>query len=105
MSILTETLDAALKGRAPKFRAELQAKGTLQSFLRDQADEINAQVASAQGDANQTKPGESLVQKAGRLASAGARAREVALAQALESLPDETSLPSPGETTASPPTT
>lgn len=91
---LLKTLDMALQGRAPKFRAELRAKGELTPYLKDLVDGVRTAVASSGLDKKtQALP---YLQKVQAMNAAAAAAREIALADAIANLPDETSPPSPG---------
>jgi hypothetical protein len=84
-------IDQALKDRAPKFRAELQAQGELTAFVK----ELDLQVRTEIGRAGTDKATQALpyLQKVQRMNALQAAAREIAMSEALESLPDETSPP------------
>lgn len=98
LTLLMETLDKALMERAPKFRAELQAKGQRLAYLREVEEPIREAVGTAVGRANAraSKADLPFLQKVHAMKNADQSAREIALAQAVESLPDERSSPSPG---------
>lgn len=93
MSMLMRTLDRALLDRAPKAHAELKAAGELNPYLQSLASGVREAVASSGLDKRtQALP---YLRKVQAMNAAAAAAREIALADAIASLPDETSLPSP----------
>lgn len=81
------TLDLALQKRAPKFRAELEAKGQLMVYLGELADDIKTEV----GRAGMNKKTQALpyLQKVQAMNTAAASAREIALADAIDGMPIE----------------
>lgn len=95
---------AAMKEKAPALHRQLANQGKLQSFLADQADQINDQIStlavhlSSQRGMNQAK---SLVEKAGIINTATLQATEIVLAEMLDFPQDETSPQKPDETTPS----
>jgi hypothetical protein len=94
LTLLMETLDKALLDRAPKFRAELQAKGQRLVYLREVEQPVREAESTAVGRANARGSNLPYLQKVQAMNNAAQSAREIALAQAVESLPDERSSPS-----------
>lgn len=96
LTLLMETLDKALLERAPKFRAELQAKGQRLVYLREVEEPVREATSTAVGRANAqaSKADLPYLQKVQAMNNARQSAHESALAQAVESLPDERSSPS-----------
>ena len=100
MTLLTNTIETAMRERAPKMHAELKAAGKLTARIREMAQDINSEVASATMEARfrggwdkQNLPFNVMV---GNMNAAQASALEVALDEALQFPPEETSRPSPG---------
>ena len=87
MDKMETTVLRALKDKAPALHRQLADQGKLQSFLADQADQINDQIStlavelSSQQGANKAK---SLVEKAGIINTATLQATEIVLAEMLD---------------------
>ncbi|MFN7482954.1 MAG: hypothetical protein ACK5T3_10005 [Betaproteobacteria bacterium] len=79
--------DRALSDRAPKFRAELEASGELNWYLDDLARGVRDAI-SVSGLDKQTQALPYL-EKVRAMNAAAASARETAIAEALQNLPDE----------------
>jgi hypothetical protein len=98
MSILARTVEQALKDKAPKLHASLAASGELKRFAQDTADEISSATVDSVMEQRLREKWDDLgpMECAAKMRTAAALHREVALAEALEFPPDETSSPSPG---------
>jgi hypothetical protein len=104
MSILHQTLDQAMKDRAPALHQQLKASGKLGPYLRQLAAEINSQVVTTVQEMRMAQHWDRLppLELAARLKAAESSAMEVALGEALQFPLDETSSPSLAPTIASP---
>ena len=106
MQTITLVKDA-IKEKAPALYRSLAASGQLNEYAQDLADQISSQVVTLT-QAQRIKEGwDKLgpVECAARMRMASSLNREAVLADLLEFPQDETSPPSPGETTPSAPPT
>lgn len=93
---------AALKEKSPALFAQLSAAGTLAAFVRDQATEINEQIATltmeiAAKNGLNHKPEPSYQDKVGITNQARSLASETVFAEMLDFPPDETFRKNPDE--------
>ena len=103
---LHQTVEAALKDKAPKLHASLQAAGELRGYVSELASQISSEVVSlTQEQRLREKWDSDPATLVGKLNQARARNREVVMHDLLEFPQDGTSQPSPGATTDSAPTT
>jgi hypothetical protein len=103
----TELVKAALKDKNPALHKQLTAKGELNKFATDLAEQINSQAVTLT-QADRVREGwDKLgpVESAARMRTANSLNREAVMAEMLEFPQDETSLQKPDETTPSDPTT
>ena len=98
MSILHQTIEQALKDKAPQLHADLKAAGKLAAHVNSLALEVKDQAATALMEQRAKLKLDSLPmeEKVAGLAVARQGAMESALAGVLEFPPDETSSPSQG---------
>ena len=100
MTLLTQTIERAMKDRAPTMYADLKAEGKLTAYLRETAEQVSGAGVSGAMEMRQRqgwdKQNLSPVQMAAKLAAARSSAMESALAEALEFPQAETSSPSQG---------
>ena len=102
MPILKETVRLALKEQAPQLYRQLERSGKLASFVKEQADALNAEIHDAMMQRMMEPDMQALpdLERPKRAAALDQAHTQIALAQmAFPSA--ETSPPSPGETTAS----
>lgn len=100
MTLLTQTIETAMRNQAPDLHADLKASGKLGQYLRATAEQVSGEgVAGAMAMRHQQgwdKQNLSPVQMAAKLAAARSSAMESALAEALQFPQAETSSPSQG---------
>ena len=104
---MVQTVEAAIKDKAPDLHRQLAAKGTLGAYSRDLAEQI-AQSATDLTQAQRLKEKWDKLgpaQSAARMKMAHALNLETAMADLLEFPQDATSPPKPGAITSSDPTT
>lgn len=92
MTMLQETVERALKDKAPRLHKELQEAGKLRAFVRDRAAEIDADVVSAVMDEAHAKGWNSLPvdQCSAKMKMAESAALEAVLADKLDFPPEQT---------------
>ncbi len=97
----------ALKNKAPALHKSLEASGKLREYVQDLAEQINSQVVSLTQAQRAQQGWDKLgpLECAARMRMADSLNLELVLAQLLEFPQDETSRPSPDETTPSQPLT
>lgn len=102
-----QMLKAAMREKAPALYESLQASGALGAHVQDLADQISSATVDLTQQQRMREGWDKLgaMECAAKMKMAAALNREIALAQALEFPLDETSRPSPDETTSSAPTT
>lgn len=100
--MMQQTIELALKDRAPRLHAELKAAGKLTVHVAELEAQISDQVATAVMEQRAAKKWDRLppMELAAKMKAAAALARESALAETLQFPPDETSSPSQAATTA-----
>ena len=97
MTVLTQTIELALKDKQPDLHASLKASGKLRQYAEDLAQEIGSQAVDLTMEQRLAEKWDDLgpMESAARMRTAQSINRETLLALALESPPDETSEPSP----------
>lgn len=94
---LHQTIESALKHKAPGLHAKLQAAGKLREYVDELASQISSETVSlTQAQRQREKWDNDPATLVGNLNQARVLNHEVALANALEFPQDETSPPNPG---------
>lgn len=100
---LQTTVELALKDKAPKLHAALKADGKLGQYVADLASQISSETVSLTQEQRARQKWDRLgpLECAAKMRTAQVLNREAAMAHLLEFPQDETSPPSPAETTGS----
>lgn len=100
---MVQTVEAAIKDKAPALHKQLAASGALREYVQD----LSSQISSVTVDLTQAQrlrekwDDLGAIECAAKMRMAAALNREVAMAEVLQFPQDETSPPKPDETTSS----